>query len=498
MTRVGVGASTWLTMGMLVFAFGCGGRDDGDRRMPRCGDPGVICVDGGPDTGPPTADGGGTDAPSDSTRTDTGRPDASGGSCDIGEPCTSTRGCRISTRCVDEISDTIGGMGDEIVGHPSGVTSIPQTLFTGGYCTVVGIEGMGGCTIGDDSTCCEGGGAVCANAGTQMGRRVTFCVAACNPSTTSNPCRDTYACDLGLRGCVPGCATDDECRIYRADTNRDGRIEAPAAGAMAVDRLTYDTESRATCNRTTYRCEHPAGPGMPHAGIPCERDSQCEENGDCISEAGSEGAWPGGYCIKFGCDLPGVTCARGGHCQERRVGVHVCLQDCKVADHGMGGMFAPHATCRAGYMCAWDGVGGPSAMVNGGCLPGNFNDVRTPNVGAACDADSDCYSPFGAGGCIEPWGTEGYCSIFDCSAPGYPADICGSGAVCVEVDRETSFALCLDTCTRAEDCGMGLACVPIDMTGSMRVCAPACSMDSECRMGQRCVIMPGEMVGECR
>jgi hypothetical protein len=295
---------------------------------------------------------------------------------------------------------------------------------------------------------------------------------------------------------LPGCGSHDECRIYRADTNGDGVITVPASGETAVDRLTYDTASTATCSTATYRCVHPAGPGSPRGGTPCVRDSQCETDGECLGDAATGGAWPGGYCIRFGCDLAGVTCAAGGHCQERRLGVSACVQDCRVGSHVGGDRFAAHTSCRTGYQCVWDGVSGAAATVNGACLPGEYNAVRASNVGAACTTSATCVSPYGAGRCVTATAfTGGYCVVDDCAAPGLAADVCGADGACVELDPADSFSMCLDRCTTATDCRAGYGCT--DLGGGTRTCYPACTADGDCRVTERCSIPAGETFGTC-
>ena len=69
---------------------------------------------------------------------------------------------------------------------------------------------------------------------------------------------------------------------------------------------------------------------MARAGDDCVRNSDCEANGRCLSEA--RYGWPGGYCVKDGCDVPGNECAGMGDgvvCQERGIGVPFCMQGCQ-------------------------------------------------------------------------------------------------------------------------------------------------------------------------
>ena len=56
-------------------------------------------------------------------------------------------------------------------------------------------------------------------------------------------------------------------------------------------------------------------------------------------------------------------------------------------------------------------------MVNGGCIPGEFNAVTTPNIGEPCEDDSECWSPFGRGTCIQFTNGHSMCTVRDCGSP---------------------------------------------------------------------------------
>jgi hypothetical protein len=229
--------------------------------------------------------------------------------------------------------------------------------------------------------------------------------------------------------------------------------------------------------------------------------------------------WPGGgYCSKFGCETSGRECEGDGKCQVRRIGLDICGQPCTVwEEDGTPGEIGPmgHATdCREGYSCAWDGVNGAGVAGNGICVPGTYNDVMMPNIGAPCDADAeentDCWSPFGAGACLggagTVWGPDNYCSVLDCAAPGAPADICGGDATCVVLflsgaGETPDLGACLENCDSAADCNTNQACTPESafiMGGSDQgLCFPICVDDTNCRTGQTCNIPAGETGGTC-
>jgi len=219
--------------------------------------------------------------------------------------------------------------------------------------------------------------------------------------------------------------------------------------------------------------------------------------------------WPGGYCTKFGCDLAGNECAGGGRCMD--LGVHVCVQPCTVGaeatqpyvigatGHGEG--------CRDTYACIWNGTDGAGVPNNGGCIPGEYNDIAVNNIGAGCagmDSDSMCYSPFGLGRCFDadawfeegPFPSSGYCTMVGCAAPGLPTDVCGIGNQCVSLGGDTT--ICAKGCTLPDDCVAGYGCVDFDgMETTPKVCFPACAGAADCRATERCDIPSGEMIGRC-
>ncbi|MCS6799500.1 MAG: hypothetical protein NZ898_13420 [Myxococcota bacterium] len=465
---------------LLAVGWGCG-----SSHVPR---PDATVLDATADIPMPTD----ASASDESAASDTGA-DGAAPACGVGSPCTRHAECASlgpGAICLAETTEVLGGPGDRIEGHEP----IERRLWIGGYCTRIAPIAEGGCDPDVPDSCCEAGGARCLSVDPDArGRRQSACVQSCTPREDDNDvCRDGYACEPIVRGCVAGCSTDEECRVHREDTDGDGYVTPPRPGRPSPDRLVYDPRSTARCDRRTWRCTHDPPPGAS-AGDACVRDADCEVGGICLREP----PWRDGYCTRVGCDAPGVRCAPGGHCQSRFVGVAVCLGDCVVADHP--DPFAPHRTCRPGYRCVWDGMGGTDDSRNGGCVPGEFNDVREPNVGARCDTSAECYSPFGAGICLKQWGdveTAGTCTVIDCAAPGVPADVCGPGAACVEVDAESRLSICLALCDRADQCADGMACAALPVRGG-RACVPFCRFDGECRSTERCEIGMGGDSGHC-
>ena len=115
--------------------------------------------------------------------------------------------------------------------------------------------------------------------------------------------------------------------------------------------------------------------------------------------------------------------------------------------------------CRMGYACLWAGVRAAGTTNSGGCFPGNYNSIRTPNIGAACTMDSQCYSPYGHGLCANFGGTlSGYCTVADCAE--LPGTVCGSGGDCLPTG--TDFSLCFEACITSSTCASGFTCQDAD------------------------------------
>ncbi len=198
-----------------------------------------------------------------------------------GEACTPLRGCRSATAtCLhdDVLGDAdVGGPDDPILGHPDGEdTVVERTRFPDGWCnTSYPGETMSTCDPANPEIVC---GIVGTCAELDVG---LVCLEICDPSAPGNDlCRDGYACDADHAGCLPGCQTDDECRIARQETNGVEGLQTPedcSADPLACtpadcagtgpadpdacsdpesnfDRLVYDTESAAVCDPESYRC----------------------------------------------------------------------------------------------------------------------------------------------------------------------------------------------------------------------------------------------------
>ncbi|NOY90478.1 MAG: hypothetical protein GXP55_04650 [Deltaproteobacteria bacterium] len=437
----------------------------------------------------------------------------------IGGNCTAGSGC-LGGGCIPETASLIGGGGDQIAGLPGGGTSVSATYWVGGYCSP-NIGGTGALTTSCDVR--NPRDASCGDCGTcvNLGGGAGLCMQSCTPNLVDNDvCQDGYDCNLVVGACYPGCTSDAQCRVAREESNGIPGLQTPNAcsgdstrpvasqvcGGVDTnfDRLVYDSASAAVCDPATFRCTNPGTSGAT-AGIPCARSSQCESGGECFT---ATFGWPGGYCSKRSCDVPGNACAGAGVCQDRRVGVFACLQACSVSAGATTADTAAWLTntsgCRTGYMCTWNGTGGAGTS-NGGCLPGNFNAVTTNNIGAACANDSECWSPFGQGLCLQPAADGsgfrgGYCTVLDCVAPGTPSNVCGAAGTCIDLDGSSGDVTgCMHDCSSATDCRSGYACVDADGAPSTpeRICTPNCGVDSDCRTTERCNIPAGTTFGTC-
>ncbi len=399
-----------------------------------------------------------------------------------GAACTADTDCG-GGKCIMERrgSRMVEGLGtQESVRFPGGMCSqapLVPVSSSGGCNPVapIGQQGCGSCGVCDL--------VVFSNA------IASVCRERCMPSATDNGCsRDEYTCDFYAQACVEGeCTNDDDCRVYAEDDDDDG----------LADSLVYDKASSARCNMQTRRCQV-TGKAGAQAGDPCVRNDDCEADGRCLTESGGgyDPPYVGGYCVKDGCDVEGLGCAGQGVCGEPRVWFDdeflgtVCARSCEVGKETAAeqlGTAGHGAGCRAGYMCIAKSVRGDA---KGTCAPGNYNAVTTNNFGALCEENSECYSPFGHGRCVNMGNDRAnvsFCTLFDCGTPGIPSDVCGAGNVCATID---GLASCLRSCTNASQCAAGLACTTVGQ--NMRACIFGCESDAECRADERCSTRTGE------
>ena len=463
--------STWL---VLALCAACGDDDDAPLMS------GDASADGGDER-----DGGGLgSAP---------------GKGEFGDKCESKSDCGSGLVCDEQIEVSY-----EVTGLPMRDRSIIAPRFPNGVCTPMAAapfdpNGTRSCVPGvlaSEQGCGDDGVCIPVSVASEQ---VVACRPECDPSA-KQPCggRFGYACDFETRACVEGCQSDDECRLQLADGDGDG----------LADGLIYDADSDATCDPKTFRCVHSGSGGGP-VGSPCERLDDCDPDGLCLDalQTFANTPFPGGYCTKLGCDQPGRECGAGAVCERLRpvrsnlLTDPVCLQVCDVGDEPEAdriGVDGHGDGCREGYACHYNGGAGSKGV----CVGGNYNEVSDNNVGAFCDDDADCYSPFGLGTCMvlavgDVEAPSGVCSIMDCGAPGLPETLCGAGAECIGLSGDQTF--CVQTCSKADACAEGFACTDDDdVPGTPDVCFPACFEDADCRGNEVCrEVATGAGYGSC-
>jgi len=245
--------------------------------------------------------------------------DADGG-CD--PPCSVGFTCSAG-QCVPGGAAAPGTVG-AACGSPGDCDSrvcLSPVSFPGGYCSQT--CGAAIATVGPQ--CPPGGTCV------QLQEGSAACMQPCPRGV--DDCRTGYACRSiqGQPVCAPGCTDDRSC---------------PQGSG---------------CNTATGDCEAGlAGPGR--VGAACALDHECDSQ-VCVSEALSEGVFPGGYCVR-GCDAPQVAqfCPdRDGICVDLEDDdgspIYACLAACTTS-----------VDCRQGYTCTSD-VGIRTDDGYGVCIP---------------------------------------------------------------------------------------------------------------------------------
>ncbi|MDD9932555.1 MAG: hypothetical protein OXT09_03080 [Myxococcales bacterium] len=440
-------------------------------------------------------DGGTTERPA------TGDGDGPSGAEGFGAPCQRTSDCGGELFCDEEIEASF--VAD---GLPDEQAELPASYFPGGICAPVPANpfdpsGRNSCNplnAQPEQGCGQDG--ACIVLSFDQGQ-IVACRPVCEPSDDDDGgCgRFGYTCGFSQRVCIEGCQSDEECRLRVEDEDGDG----------AGDSLVYDEESEAICSPDTFRCELPSF-NRAKTGDECERLDDCEANGDCIGAFSARGGFqfPGGFCTKVGCDVEDRECeGDGAVCEPLRpwapgiVTPPLCLSPCTVGaepEEDQLGVEGHGEGCREGYRCHYNG--GPGAE-SGVCVGGNYNDREDNNLGAACDEDADCFSPFGLGSCLflgvnGLQAPTGFCTVMDCAVPGLPEDLCGADGQCIGLNRDLSF--CAAGCKDGDDCASGYACADDDQDATTpRICYPACFDDADCGSDATCELDPSAGLGSC-
>jgi hypothetical protein len=426
------------------------------------------------------------------------------GPAQLGAACVKDGDCTGGNLCDQEIPQVIS-----VPGAPNG-GKIDQSLFPGGSCTPLKLGTYNPGTTCDPTEprgaqgCGEDGVCTVENTPTSSADGSTpqvACRKTCEPSAEKSGCdREGYTCDFVNRYCLEGCRDDAECRILTRDTDNNGQ----------ADTLAYDESSTATCNKTTARCEHPAG-GKKSSDA-CASDAECAEDGVCIVD-GSQLAgqrFPGGTCTRRGCEFEGLECDSGTVCQALRpwLGASateaLCFEQCTVGAESAdlrSGAKGHGEGCRDGYRCHYNGGKGAESGV---CVGGVYNDIKNNNVGSLCKVNSDCYSPYGLGYCLiygitNTLQSPGICTLFDCAAPGLPKDLCGAGNECVSTG-DGDETMCAHDCKAASDCPADYACTDDDRDATTpKTCFPLCLSKDDCRSNEQCKpINTTSMAGTCQ
>jgi hypothetical protein len=233
-------------------------------------------------------------------------------------------GC-LSSSPAPDASATAGVTDAAGVADTAGVTDTAGARESAAMDAAAGVDGRESCPAGAALVSAEG---------------------ACHPlcGAGHGPCGRGYLCvpTDGVTVCLPGCLTDDDC-----------------------------DDGQPVCNTITGRCE-----GARHrpgaVGAACAVAGDCA-SGLCLSDADSEGAFPGGTCLAD-CTADGERqpCPGGGVCtgvDEDGGKTFICLGGCTTS-----------VDCRPEYACSAQ----PGASSPGVCLPRCTHFACDP--GTSCDA----------------------------------------------------------------------------------------------------------------
>jgi hypothetical protein len=222
---------------------------------------------------------------------------------------------------------------------------LSSETLPGGYCSKscgAQVISLGdGCP--DDAAC------------TQINEATSLCLALCG---TLAPCRAGYVCapSGGRSVCQPRCENDRACR--------------PGYG----------------CNTSTGLCEKGAR-ALGRSGAPCLDSGQCASNA-CVTEAASNGNFPGGYCVRpcTAAEEDRPCAGNDGICvglpKDDGTKTFACLGSCSTG-----------VDCRPEYHCSAD-AGNRTPDGIGACVP------RCDRVG--CRTGFTCDTSLGA--CVEGGG----------------------------------------------------------------------------------------------
>ncbi|MEO0323766.1 MAG: hypothetical protein AAF447_12470, partial [Myxococcota bacterium] len=394
-------------------------------------------------------------------------------------------GCTTNDDCAEGVCDVERLVPLEVSTPGGGTTTLEAVHSPGGTCVVAVPDPR----VFDPFFLISGGCGLCARyTFNDYGEQV--CLDRCDPDAPlpRGGCREGYRCSFSAAVCVPGCRSDDECRL----------------AGLGGEALTLIDEAP-TCDLATGLCTQPTGSGG--LGSACDWHDDCQEGFFCgdppavpivdadgratrlvevFSRGGCGGASCPGYegrCTRL-CD-ESADCGETGACPGDEFlpeGLsNACLIGCTVGAEppedqlGAGGR---GEGCPPGFACFSFEDG------RGACNFGTYNDVTEPNVGElACGLgffDGPCWSPFGRGFCDANrlQGLQAVCSV-DCSDPLLASQVCPDDVgACLE-------GACRGLCETAADCPL-LVDGCVDVGEGRRACAEFCESDGDCRDGESC------------
>lgn len=285
-------------------------------------------------------------------------------------------------------------------------------------------------------------------------------------------CRPGQICDATLGACVdPACRTDADCEVVEVDRDGDGRGDAlaldPVEGMVCAWGACVDFDAV--------------------FGGACLDDGGCEPGRACVRHPAWD-AGRAGACALSDCDA--VACGPAGVCSSFD-GERVCTRRCTAwadEEEAIVGRDGHGAGCDPAFRC--------SVYPDGDrCEPASYNDVAELNVGAPCERDDECYSPYGRGRCLKLNGSWlGICALEDCEAEAIEAICDASAGLHCTGSRFTARERCIRRCTTPDDCLPGTACVLLRDTfdRTVRACVGQCSDDTHCRASEHCAGPDGE------
>jgi hypothetical protein len=319
-----------------------------------------------------------------------------------------------------------------------------------------------------------------------------------------------------------------------------GQACDPATGACAAPEdpcAAVRCRAGFECNPRTGNCDPVAAMGGGDAA-PCESADDCD-NGQCVSEADSQGGLPGGFCVNycqsdddcgagtvclfFAPDEPGVcfqgcgagaVCRDGWVCDDQEQGTApICVPDCRVAQDACaegascnpttglcenrlamcdqvlndGDQCDPNADCcDDGFLCVPDGPD-----VDGGTCRQQCDANQTPS---GCGPRELCQPLEQVADPTAP--APGFCLHGDDCSPGQEVAACGEG------DWSCFAYEPITLCLQAGNADVGEACDPgndqncrAGLVCQYGQCKQPCDARGRCPNGETCIDLTDRLDG---